>query len=323
LAHSDLKRVVVAGGTGLVGRALTRALVDQGVVVTVLTRNSTRTDLPAGAFARDWTDLAATLEGADAVINLAGEGIADRRWTAARKAALRDSRVLSTRRLVEAMKARASPPKAFVSASAIGLYGARGLDPVDEFSPAGHGFLPDVCRAWEAEAEAAATTTTTTTTTTTATTATTGVIGIRVVRVRIGVVLAREGGALPKMALPVRLFQGSRLGSGAQGLSWIHLEDLVALLIEAARNDAWDGPFNATAPGPLSQEAFTRLLASRLHRPVLPLPAFLTAGVLRLMLGEMAEALLLQGAFVHPVRAQKLGFTFRFPTAREALEDLL
>lgn len=304
MGHSGLKRVVVAGGTGLVGRALTRALVDQGVVVLVLTRNSTRTDLPAGASAQDWTDLAATLEGADAVINLAGEGIADHRWTPARKAAIRDSRILSTQRLVEAMKGCVNPPKVLVNASAIGLYGSHGADPVDEFSPPGHGFLPDVCRDWEAEAKAAATST-------------------RVVRLRIGVVLAREGGALPKMALPVRLFQGSRLGSGAQGLSWIHLDDLVAMLMEAAANEAWEGPFNGTAPGPLSQEAFTRLLARQLHRPVLPLPAFLTAGLLRLALGELADALLLQGAFVHPVRAQKLGFTFRFPTAQEALEDLL
>jgi uncharacterized protein (TIGR01777 family) len=300
-----LNRAVVAGGTGLVGRALVRALVAQGCQVTVLSRRPGSAPALDGALLRGWDDLPALLEGVDSVFNLAGEGIADRRWSAARKAAILDSRVQGTRRLVAAMKACTEVPRALVNASAIGLYVPRGADPVDEFSPPGHGFLAEVCQAWEAEAMAAAAS------------------GIRVARLRIGVVLAREGGALPKMALPVRLFQGSKLGSGTQGLSWIHRDDLVAMLVEAARNEAWEGPFNATAPEPLSQEAFTRLLAQRLHRPMLPVPAFLTAGVLRLLLGELGEALLLQGAFVHPVRAQTLGFTFRFPTAQAALRDLL
>jgi uncharacterized protein (TIGR01777 family) len=300
-----LNRVVVAGGTGLVGRALVRALVARGCQVTVLSRKPGAALGLEGALLRGWDDLPGLLDGADAVFNMAGEGIADRRWSAARKAAIRDSRVQGTRRLVEAMKTCAQAPKALVNASAIGLYIPRGAEPVDEFSPPGRGFLADVCQAWEAEAKAAT------------------VSGVRVARLRIGVVLAREGGALPKMALPVRLFQGSKLGSGAQGLSWIHLDDLVAMLVEAARNEAWEGPFNATAPEPLSQEAFTRLLARQLHRPVLPVPAFLTAGLLRLLLGELADSLLLQGAFVYPVRAQTLGFTFRFPRAQAALEDLL
>lgn len=305
MAAAGLNRAVVAGGTGLVGRALVRALVAQGCQVTVLSRRPGSAPGLDGALLRGWDDLPAPLEGVDAVFNLAGAGIADRRWSAVRKAAILDSRVHGTRRLVEAMKACTEVPRTLVNASAIGLYVPRGADPVDEFSPPGHGFLAEVCQAWEAEAMAAAAS------------------GIRVARLRIGVVLAREGGALPKMALPVRLFQGSKLGSGAQGLSWIHRDDLVAMLVEAARNEAWEGPFNATAPEPLSQEAFTRLLAQRLHRPLLPVPAFLTAGVLRLLLGELAEALLLQGAFVHPVRAQNLGFTFRFPTAQAALRDLL
>jgi uncharacterized protein (TIGR01777 family) len=146
---------------------------------------------------------------------------------------------------------------------------------------------------------------------------------VRVARIRIGVVLAREGGALPKLALPVRWFSGCKLGSGDQGLSWIHLDDLVAMLIEAARNPAWAGPFNGTAPEPLSNEDFTRLVAQRLHRPLLPVPGFLTTLATKLLLGEMAEALLLQGAFVQPAHALALGFPFRFPTAEAALEDLL
>ncbi|MDP1832277.1 MAG: TIGR01777 family oxidoreductase [Geothrix sp.] len=305
MGGSDFNRVVVAGGTGLVGRPLVRALAGMGVQVTVLSRNPASQILPAGARAQGWDDLPALLEGADAIINLAGEGIADDRWTAARKATLRDSRIGATRRLVAAMKACGKPPAALVNASAIGYYIPGGEAAVDEGAAPGSGFLAEVCRAWEAEAMAAS------------------AMGVRVARIRIGVVLAREGGALPKMALPVRWFAGCKLGSGTQGLSWIHVDDLVAMLVEAARNPAWEGPFNGTAPHPLSHGAFTRLLAQRLRRPLLPVPGFLTTTATKLLLGEMAEALLLQGAFVMPTRAQALGFQFRFPTAEGALEDLL
>lgn len=302
---ADRKRVVVAGGTGLVGRPLVRALAELGAEVTVLSRNPVGLSLPGGAAASPWEDLPKLLDGADAVVNLAGEGIAEGRWTAARKAAIRDTRVETTRRLVRAMQACEHPPRALVNASAIGYYLPCGSDPLDESADSGLGFLAEVCRAWEREALAAA------------------ALGLRVALVRIGVVLAKEGGALPKMALPVRLFQGCALGSGEQGLSWIHLDDLVAMLVEAARNPAWAGTFNATAPGPLSNRDFTRLLARRLHRPLLPVPAFLTSAATKLLLGEMADALLLQGAFVHPAHALALGFRFRFPTAEAALGDLL
>jgi len=301
----NLNRVVVAGGTGLVGRALVGRLLQRGVRVQVLTRNPGTLHTPAGASAHAWEELPGLLEGADAVINLAGEGIADRRWTRARKAAIRDSRTAATRRLVAAMQACAQPPKALVNASAIGYYIPRDGAPVEEATAPGHGFLAEVCQAWEEEALAA------------------GPLGVRVALIRIGVVLAREGGALPKMALPVRWFQGCKLGSGQQGLSWIHLEDLVSMLIEAAGQPGWSGVFNGTAPEPLSNEAFTRHLAARLHRPLLPVPGFVTAFATRLLLGEMAEALLLQGAFVHPARALALGFPFRFATAEAALADLL
>ena len=305
MTSTGLKRVVVAGGTGLVGRPLVQALVDQGAEVTVLTRNPGRGGLPAGAKARAWEDLPAALNGADAVINLAGEGIADKRWSAARKAVLLNSRVETTKRLVEAMRACPQPPAALVNASAIGFYVPAGEEPVDEGSDSGMGFLAEVCRAWEVEAIAA------------------GAFGVRVALVRIGVVLAREGGALPKMALPVRWFQGCKLGRGTQGLSWIHLDDLVAMFVEAARNPAWRGAFNGTAPQPLSNEAFTQALAKRLHRPLLPVPGFVTAAATKLVLGELAEALLLQGAFVKPTRVLAQGFQFRFPTADMALADLL
>lgn len=305
MGGSDFKRVVVAGGTGLVGRPLVRVLAERGVQVTVLSRNPGSLSLPAGATARGWEQLPGLLEGTDAVINLAGEGIADHRWTLARKALIRDSRIRATSSLVAAMRACAHPPAALVNASAIGYYRPKDEAPVDEGAPPGAGFLAEVCRAWEAEAMTAAG------------------FGVRVALVRMGVVLAREGGALPKMALPVRWFAGCKLGSGKQGLSWIHRDDLVEMLIEAARNPAWNGVFNGTAPEPISNEAFTRLIARRLRRPLLPVPGFLTTFAATLALGEMAEALLLQGAFVLPARAQALGFRFRFPTAQRALEDLL
>jgi uncharacterized protein (TIGR01777 family) len=300
-----MNRVIVAGGTGLVGRPLVRALVEAGAQVVVLTRKPKALALPAGASAQAWEDLPACLEGADAVINLAGEGIAERRWSPSRKAAILGSRIEATRRIVAAMGRCEVPPKALVNASAIGYYIPQGIAPVDESTPPGHGFLAEVCQAWEAEALQART------------------YGTRVSLVRIGVVLAREGGALPKMALPVRYFQGCKLGSGEQGLSWIHLDDLVAMLLEAARNPAWEGIFNGTAPQPLSNLEFTRLLARRLRRPLLPVPGFVTAFATKVLLGEMAEALLLQGAFVQPAHAQALGFKFRYPTAEAALEDLL
>ena len=305
MGASNLTQVVVAGGTGLVGRPLIRSLVEQGSRVTVLTRAPQAAHLPPGAIAHDWNDLPVVLEGADVVINLAGEGIAEKRWSTVRKAAIRDSRILGTRRLVEAMKDCGKPPTALVNASAIGYYNPENRTPVDESAKPGGGFLADVCRAWEAEAMAASD------------------IGVRVVRIRIGVVLAREGGALPKMALPVRLYLGCKLGSGQQGLSWIHLDDLVAMFLEAARNPAWEGPFNGTAPEPVSNEVFTDLLARRLHRPLLPVPGAFTAAAMKVLMGEMAEALPLQGAFAIPSRAQNLGFRFRFSSATEALEDLI
>lgn len=298
-------RVVVAGGTGLVGRSLVRSLLDQGVRVQVLSRSPHTLHVPAGASAHGWEDLGRLLEGADAVINLAGEGIADGRWTTSRKAALLRSRVDTTTRLVQAMGQCAQPPKALVNASAIGFYIPQGDLAVDERAPAGSGFLAKVCQAWEKAATAAT------------------AFGVRVALIRIGVVLASDGGALPKMALPVRWFQGCKLGAGTQGLSWIHIEDLVGMLMTAAAKPAWQGVFNATAPQPLSNEAFTRVLAGHLHRPLLPVPGFLTAFATKLLLGEMAEALLLQGAFVLPARALELGFRFRFLTAEAALADLL
>ena len=304
-AGGPLGRVVVAGGTGLVGRALVKTLLARGSEVVVLTRRPGTALLPPGAKAQGWEHPAKLLEGADAVFNLAGEGIADRRWTPRRKQVLLQSRVGPTEELVAALAACTQRPAVLVNASAIGYYGACDETPVSEFSPAGTGFLPEVCQAWEAAALRAVD------------------LGVRVVLPRIGVVLAEQGGALPKMARPVRWYAGTCLGQGRQGLSWIHLRDLVALLVEAAVNPAWDGPVNATAPEPVSHAVFMALLAKRLHRPLLPIPGFLTYAGVRLALGELGRDLLLRGAFVYPGQAEALDFPFRFPSPEAALEDLL
>jgi uncharacterized protein (TIGR01777 family) len=175
---------------------------------------------------------------------------------------------------------------------------------VTEDQPTGKGFLARVCRAWEAAADGAPP-------------------GVRVVKLRLGVVLAREGGALPRMALPVRLFQGAKLGHGQQGLSWIHVEDAVAMILAALRDPAWAGPVNATAPGPVTNETFTRALCRVLRRPMVPVPAFATRAALGLLLGEMAEEMLLAGVFAYPRRAEDRGFSFRFPEVEAALADLM
>lgn len=299
-----MSRMVIAGGTGMIGRRLVAALLQDGVEVTVLSRTPERAGLPAGVSVQPWTDLAGTLAGAGAVINLCGAGIADRRWSAARKRELLDSRLQPTNLLVAALRGL-DPAPALINASAIGFYGPRDGQVVTEASGSGPGFLAKLCRQWEAAADAAA------------------AGQVRVVRVRIGIVLAREGGALGKMAQPVRMFAGTRLGHGQQGLSWIHLDDLVGLFLEAARNPAYAGAVNATAPMPTSNETFTRALARCLHRPLLPVPALLTRTALRDLLGEMGQELLLEGAFVYPRKAQELGFRFRFEELAPALRDLL
>jgi len=305
MASETLKRVVVAGGTGLVGRHLVQALLQEGALVTVLSRNPASAILPAGATACGWDELPKALAGADAVFNLCGEGIADRRWTPARKAILLDSRLEPTGRLVAALGALDPRPPVLVNASAIGIYGPMDGRPLDETQAPGSTFLAKLCRRWEAAADEAQ------------------AHGVRVVKLRIGIVLAREGGALPKMALPVKLMAGSKLGDGQQGFSWIHMDDLVRLFIEAAHTSAYAGAVNATAPRPTTNETFTRAIARRLARPLLPVPAVLTRVALKVLVGEMAEALLLQGAFVYPAKALRLGFTFNFERAEEALADLL
>lgn len=299
-----LDRAVVAGGTGLIGRRLVAELLRQGVAVTVLTRDPAGAKVPEGAEARSYGEIVTALDGADAVFNLAGASIAGRRWNEAYKRELVESRTATTAKVVEAIGRCARKPKVLVNASATGYYGPRDAGPIDESAAPGTTFLAGLCQGWEAAADGAA------------------AHGLRVVKLRTGIVLAREGGALPKMAFPVKIFQGAKLGRGDQGLSWIHMDDLVAMYLKAATDEAWSGAVNATAPEPVSNAAFTKLLGKHLHRPILPVPGFTTAVAVKLLAGELSGELL-TGAFVLPKRAETLGFAFRFKTADTAVGDLL
>jgi uncharacterized protein (TIGR01777 family) len=238
------------------------------------------------------------LAGCDAVVNLAGENIAQR-WTTAAKRRIRESRVNGTRALVAAM--RDSPPKVLVSASAVGYYGSRGDEILTERSEAGGDFLAQVCLEWEREAREAEK------------------LGVRVALLRFGMVLGGEGGALPRMLPPFKLGMGGRLGSGSQWMSWIHIADLCDLILFALRESAVSGALNAASPNPVTNADFTRVLASVLHRPaLLSVPAFALKG----MLGEMAQVLLASQRAV-PDRALRAGFVFQHPEIGSALRNLL
>ncbi len=293
--------IVVAGGSGFLGRALTRVLTREGHRVTTLTRRA-RPDRPHDLV---WTPdgdagpWAQGLSGMDAVVNLAGEGMADQRWTAARKEALLDSRLKSTSSLVKAVQQVAGGPRVFVSASGVGYYGHHGDEPITEDAPAGDDFVARMAAAWEAAAAPAA------------------AVG-RLVVLRTGLVLGDEG-ALAKMLLPFKLGAGGKLGSGRQWMPWIHVDDWAALTARLITEPQAHGPFNLTAPGPVTNAEFTTALGQALHRPTLfTAPAF----ALKLALGEMAE-LLLTGQRAVPAKAQALGFQFRYPELRLALDALL
>jgi len=300
-------RIVIAGGSGFLGRKLTKRLTDAGHSVIALTRRARLNSAPDAAFNTvEWTPdgvgpgLEKHLEGVDAVVNLAGEGIADKRWTAARKEALRSSRLLSTRTLVRAIKACAIPPRVFVSGSGVGYYGAHGDDAVTEVTPPGSDFLARLCVEWEQEARAAESRAT------------------RVVLVRTGLALDRDEGALAKMLLPFRLGLGATLGSGRQYMPWIHVDDWTSGVAWLISDERASGAFNVTAPGPVTNRDFTRTLGRVLGRPAFFVaPAF----VLQMALGELASALL-TGQRVLPACAEQHGFRFSYPTLEPALRSL-
>jgi uncharacterized protein len=299
-------KIVIAGGTGFLGTALASTLAASEHAVVLLTRASSATR-PGGLRLVPWTPngdtgaFAREIDGADAVVNLAGESIAGARWSAEHKRKILDSRVKATRSLTEAITRAAAPPAVLISGSAVGYYGSCGDEILTEESPAGSDFLARVCAHWEAEANRAASDRT------------------RVVCLRTGLVLDANGGALPQMLPPFKFFAGGPVGSGRQYWPWIHLDDWVALVGWAIASKAVSGPLNATAPNPVTNAAFAQALGSALHRPaVLPAPGF----ALRLILGEMADALLLSGQRAVPAKAEHQWFTFRHPDLAGALHTI-
>ena len=301
-------KVLVTGSTGLVGNALVGDLRRVGHSVCRLIRPETRVEThttPEG-FDVKWNPVTGELDGAavgaDAVVNLGGASIADGRWTTQRKKLLRTSRVESTAALVKALARMAARPRVLVSASAIGYYGNRGDEILKEDSRPGDDFLGEVAKEWEAEARKAE------------------ALGIRVVLTRFGMILAKTGGALPRMAMPFRWGLGGRMGSGQQWMSWIALEDVIGVMRLALEDGAVRGPVNVVSPEPVRNVDFTASLTKALHRPaIFPAPAF----GLRLALGEMADALLLSSQRVVPEQLQRLGYRFVYDDLKDTFAAVL
>jgi hypothetical protein len=328
-------KIVIAGSSGLVGSALTNSLARDGHTVVRLQRsgsganaeksrnrggrhqekhkisqgseagkiisvtwNPNTCDLEGEPFGEERDKI----EGADAVVNLAGASIAEERWSAERKAILRSSRIHTTRELVCALEKLEDGPKTLISASAIGYYGNRGDEALSEESKAGDGFLARLTQEWEAEAVKAE------------------ALGLRVVRLRFGVILAKHGGALPQMMRPFKFGVGGRMGSGQQWISWITLQDAVSVIRRVLENRAVSGAVNVVAPQPARNAEFAQALGHAMHRPaIVPAPAF----ALEFALGEMAEALLLASQRVAPSRLEQLGYRFSQPDLESALASVL
>jgi len=296
-------KILITGGTGLIGRRLCRALLARGDQLTVLSRSPARVAQHCGVAVEAWTSLQQWSPelAFDAVINLAGEPIADARWTARRRRQLLDSRVALSEQLLQRIAAAQHKPAVLLSGSAIGYYGDRDDVDCDEQAPPGHDFAAQLCQRWEQVALRAAD------------------FGTRVCLLRTGLVLDADGGLLKKMLLPFQLGLGSRLGNGRQWMSWIHAEDHLALLLRLLDDTQAFGAYNLTAPQPVRNSEFTQRLAASLHRrAVMVAPAFM----LRLLLGEMA-ILLLGGQHVLPQRFAQAGHVFRYPSLDLALAALL
>lgn len=304
-------RIVIAGGSGFLGLPVARQLSSDGHDVVILTRgsDSTRRDPLTNGRVRSvvWSpdgtvaSWAAEIHSAGAVVNLAGASIAGKRWSDAQKQLILDSRIQATRSLVAAIRSAATPPSVLVSSSAVGYYGPHGDEIVTEQTPAGGDFLAGVCAQWEAEAGRASSDRT------------------RVVRVRTGLVLEKDGGALPPMLPPFKLGVGGPIGTGRQYWPWIHREDWVALVRLVIRTSNLTGAINATAPDPVTNADFARAVGHALHRPAfIRTPGF----AMRLLLGEMADGLILSGQRAVPARAQQAGFTFKYATLDHALRAI-
>ena len=301
-----MKTILVTGGTGLVGSHLAPMLKKQGWKTHLLSTSGKHTDGWDAVFRWDTEkgdiDFAA-LTDVTHVIHLAGAGIADKHWTEARKKLILDSRVKSAALLLNAFKSRNHRLEAFVSSSAVGWYGAIN-DPIlhHEIEPAANDFLGETCRLWETAADKFSE------------------VADRIVKIRTGIVLAKESGALPEMSKPFKFFVGSPLGSGKQQIPWIHIDDICRVYIEALTNDNWKGPLNATATEQCTNREFSKQLAKVMHRPLLPLtvPSF----VLVAILGEMSDAVL-KGSRISNEKLRSLGFEFKFTDLRKALENLI
>ena len=298
-------RVTVTGATGRIGAPLVAALKARGDEVTVLSRDPQRAGRRLGVEATAWSlqgepAPAEALAGRDAVVHLAGEDVGQR-WTSAAKREIRDSREIGARNLVAGIAAAQPSPPLLVSASAAGFYGAHGPELVDESWPPGRDWLADVCVRWEREADAAAQ------------------HGVRVVKLRTGIVLDAEGGALAKMLPPFKAGIGGPIGGGQQYLPWIHRDDLIGLYLAALDSSDFSGPVNASAPEPVTNKDFSKALGSALHRPaVAPVPGF----TIKLMFGEMAQ-IVLTGVRMVPGRVPELGYAFAQPDLDAALRDTL
>jgi len=293
-------KVLLSGSSGLIGAALCKLLEANGYQVKRLVRDGTSS---AGkiAWTLDRPIRPESVSGFNAVVHLAGESIGGR-WTARKKTAIRNSRVVGTRNLAEALARAPQRPNVFISASAIGYYGDRGDEILTEESPSGTGFLPEVCRKWETATKPAAD------------------AGIRTVQMRFGVVLSSAGGALEKMLLPFRLGLGGNMGSGRQWWSWVDLQDVVGAILHVMNTGSVFGAVNVVSPHPITNGDFTKALASVLSRPALfPMPAFAA----RLALGEMANELLLSSQRVEPAKLVASGYTFQQPYLRESLQSIL
>jgi uncharacterized protein (TIGR01777 family) len=298
-------RIIISGGTGFIGKALTKSLLAEGHQVWILTRNLQSAQLVEGACGIGWDGQTTTgwgemISQVDAIVNLAGENLGSGSWTGARRIRILSSRVEAGKVIYEAIRLANPRPQVLIQASAVGFYGPHGAEPVTEESAPGRGFLAEVCEAWEASSQPIEE------------------LGVRRVVIRTGVVLSKNEGALPRMILPFKLYVGGPLGNGRQGLPWIHPVDEVAAIRFLLESEKARGVFNLSAPEPLSNADFGHVLAKVMRRPYwLPVPAF----TLRLLLGEMST-LVLEGQYMLPKRLQDLGFNFRFTTAEAALQDL-